>query len=106
VCIRSGDALRVLDDYDTPECLIFVDPPYPGPVGRRYAVRMTAADHEALADRLSRAAARVILTMNPDTVYGSVLREWQATPVLVQGGGNAVKGEMIYTNFMAEGRLL
>ncbi|TWA70727.1 DNA adenine methylase [Azospirillum baldaniorum] len=99
VCIRSADALKIVGDYDHPECILFVDPPYPGPVGRRYAVRMDDAGHRALADRLVATKAKVILTMNPETVYGEVLADWHETPVLVQGGGNAFKREVILTNY-------
>lgn len=99
VCIRSADALTILADYDDPDCILFVDPPYPGPFGRRYAVKMVAEQHRELAERLATIRARVILTMNPDTVYGEVLAGWTETTVEVQGGGNAFKREVILTNF-------
>lgn len=99
ICIRKADALRIIDDYDDPDCVLFVDPPYPGPVGRRYAVKMGGEEHLALAKRLVSARASVILTMNPDTVYGEILSNWVQSDVRVQGGGNAFKSEVILTNF-------
>ncbi len=99
VCIRSDDAMKIIGDYDHPDCVLFVDPPYPGPVGRRYAVRMADDAHSVLAARLSSIKAKVILTMNPDTVYGEVLAHWHQTAVMVQGGGNAFKREVILTNY-------
>ncbi len=99
ICIRNADALKLIDDYDTSDCILFVDPPYPGPVGRRYAVKMDQAAHQLLADRLLACKAKVILTMNPDTVYSRVLSNWIEHRVEVQGGGQAFKGERILTNF-------
>lgn len=99
VCIRNVDALRLIEDYDSPDCILFVDPPYPGPVGRRYAVKMDQAAHQHLADRLQACKAKVILTMNPGTVYSTVLAGWTEHHVEVQGGGQSSKGERILTNF-------
>ena len=99
VCIRKADALKILADYDDPDCILFIDPPYPGSVGRRYAVKMVNDQHEALAKRLATCRARVILTMNPETVYGELLRGWTETRVRVQGNGHTNKAEVIMTNF-------
>lgn len=99
ICIRATDAVRLIDDYDVPESLLFADPPYPGPVGRRYAVKMADAAHEALAARLRQCRARVILTMNPDTVYSEILHDWHRHDVSVLGGGQQTKAEIILTNF-------
>ena len=99
ICIRSAPALKVLEDYDTPDCILFADPPYPGEVGRRYAVKMSVDDHQAFAERLARCHANVILTMNPDTVYGQVLADWIEHRVSVLGGGQTTKDEVILTNF-------
>lgn len=99
ICIRSVDALKLIDDYDTADCLLFVDPPYPGDVGRRYAVRMTDESHRALAERLKRCRASVILTMNPGTLYSDVLGDWVEHRVDVLGGGSTSKGEVILTNY-------
>lgn len=99
VCIREMDALRLIDDYDAENTLLFVDPPYPGPPGRRYTVKMSNDQHQALAERLARCRARVILTMNPDTVYSQVLTGWHVHAVAVQGGGQQTKPEVILTNY-------
>ncbi|MBF0375794.1 MAG: DNA adenine methylase [Alphaproteobacteria bacterium] len=99
VCIRHDDAMKVVDDYDRPDSCLFADPPYPGQVGRRYAVRMDHDAHQRFAERLGRCQARVILTINPGTLYGDVLAGWTAHEVKVQGGGNNAKVEHILTNF-------
>lgn len=98
ICIRKADAFKIIDDYDDPDCVLFVDPPYPG-VGYRYAVKMAADQHEALARRLRGCRAQVILTMSPGTVYSQILDDWTVTETRVVGGGNTAKPEIILTNF-------
>lgn len=99
VCIRSADALRLINDYDVSGSILFIDPPYPGRVGRRYRHSMTDLQHFELAGRLSRCKAKVILTMNPDTVYSDVLSDWHCHDVAVYGNGHQTKPEIILTNF-------
>lgn len=99
ICIRNADALKIIKDYDRPDCCLFVDPPYPGDVGRRYAVKMRPADHEALAAALRDCSARIIMTMNPGTLYDQALSSWHRTDVTVMGGRAAKKPEVILTNF-------
>lgn len=99
ICIRKDPALKIIEDYDTVECLLFVDPPYPGPVGRRYRVKMSDDEHFLLAHRLHKCKAHVILTMNQDTIYDEVLNDWcrHSTQVVTNSGKK--KAEVIYTNF-------
>jgi DNA adenine methylase len=105
VSIRSTDAITLLGNYDSPDCLMFVDPPYPGPVGRRYAVKMDAAAHDRLAAALAATKARVILTMSEGTVYDSALAGWYRFPSKVVTDGGTVKPEVIMTNFERPGDL-
>lgn len=99
ICIRNDDFRKILADYNTPGCLIYADPPYPGDVGRRYAVKMTAADHADLANALRVTPARVILSMNPGTLYDCVLSDWHRLDIPVTGGRAQTKGEVMFLNF-------
>lgn len=99
VCIRSENSVDLIDSYDVENCIFYVDPPYPGSVGRRYKHRMTEDQHHLLAERLSRCRAKVILSMNPDTIYSEVLSDWQSHAVNVTGGGNNTKQELLLTNY-------
>lgn len=99
VCIRSAEASKIVHDYDAEDCLLFVDPPYPGPVGRRYRVKMNDDAHRDFAERLRECKARVILTMSLGTVYDEVLDDWCRHSSNVITNGGTAKPEIIYTNF-------
>ncbi|WP_181847702.1 DNA adenine methylase [Thalassospira profundimaris] len=101
VCVRSVPALKLIDSYDVGNCILYVDPPYPGPVGRRYKHKMNDDEHKKLAERLAQCKARVILSMNPDTIYSEILKDWQVHRVNVTGGGTNTKQELILTNYTA-----
>lgn len=68
ICIRNDDAFKILADYNTPECLLFVDPPYPGPVGRRYKVKFNQNQHKQLAIAMKKSSAEIILRW-PSALY-------------------------------------
>ncbi len=99
ICIRNEDFRKIIADYNTPTCLIYADPPYPGDVGRRYAVKMTEADHADLAQALRATHARVILSMNPGTLYDCALSDWHRMDIAVMDGNARTKGEVMFLNF-------
>ncbi len=64
VMIYERDALEFIDLMDSPNCLLYVDPPYHPATrsGPRYAVDMTAEQHLVLVHRLAQCAAKVVLS--------------------------------------------
>lgn len=88
---------------DDPGALLFLDPPYPrhsiDSFGSNYAVDMTDAEHQALAQRLTSVKCRILLTMSEGTVYSEVLKGWHVTPYVVRGLKNSKKLELALTNY-------
>lgn len=99
VCVRRRNAIDLIEDYDDPDCLFFIDPPYPGRVGRHYRFRMADDDHRRLGTRLARLKARAIMTLTPGTIYDALLSDWWRHEVKVLTGGQTIKPEVILTNF-------
>jgi DNA adenine methylase len=64
VMIYSKDALEFIDLMDTPDCLLYVDPPYHHDTrsSTRYAVDFTDQRHHELVERLLRCNARVVVS--------------------------------------------
>jgi len=111
VTIHQRHCLDVVKVFgDLPDAVLFLDPPYPMETTNTqrqqvYEVDMDAQEHAALASALRGVKASVIITMNPGTVYSEILADWHVTPLPVRGLRNAVKTELILTNFVPEADL-
>jgi hypothetical protein len=64
-------------------------------------VDMSDAEHAALAEQLVAARCRVVITMNPGTVYQEVLSgpRWHHSVIEVRGMHGTVKRESLIANF-------
>lgn len=83
IVVEQKDARAVIDRYDAPDALIYVDPPYvmstrssmrgDGDIGRAYAYEMDEDDHRRLAVRLCRAQAAVVVSGYASRLYDDEL---------------------------------
>ena len=76
VMIYERDAMEFINLMDTPDCLLYVDPPYHhetrsarGHGGVRYAVEFDSDQHAKLIDRLTECRAMVVLSGYPHASY-------------------------------------
>lgn len=85
VQIECADWRVILERYDTPDTLFYLDPPYVHSTRRddRYAHEMTDADHADLVQALLRLRGKAVLSGYPNEIYkpledaGWERREWQ-----------------------------
>lgn len=82
VQIENDDALKVIERFDTPETLFYVDPPYlhslrydPGKSG--YKHEMTDDQHRELAARLQVVQGMVLLSGYDSTLYEELYPGWR-----------------------------
>ncbi len=93
VVIECLDWRALLDRWDRPGALFYLDPPYVG--SEHYYGRdlFPASDHEALAEALSRLKGRFILTVNDTSaarrMYGRFTVEGVGLSYTLSGGGSA-----------------
>jgi DNA adenine methylase len=80
VVILNRPAVEVIRTQDGPETLFYSDPPYHpdtrAVVGQTGAIEMTAEEHEALLDVVSRAQGKVMLSGYSCPLYESRLAHW------------------------------
>jgi DNA adenine methylase len=86
VVLEQRDAQNILEKMDGPECLHYVDPPYPFSVRKigngttpehRYRHEMVDADHEALAGLLHGLRGMVVISSYPGPLYSKLYADWE-----------------------------
>lgn len=109
VQLACRDAFKVLEQYDTPETLHYVDPPYlpsTRSVGNRrrgagyhvYQHELDEMDHERLLDLLLSLKGMVILSGYPSSLYEQRLAGWQRHSRRAYADGGAPRTEVIWIN--------
>ena len=80
VQIENAPALEIIQRYDTPDTVFYVDPPYlhaaRGDSGA-YGYEMTDHDHEELAQLLNQVRGQVILSGYRTDLYDRLYRHWR-----------------------------
>jgi DNA adenine methylase len=81
VLIEHRDALHILNLYDRPETLFYVDPPYLMSTRSRssvlYSTEMSEEDHIKLAEILHSRKGMVVLSGYPSKLYDGLYSEWR-----------------------------
>ncbi|MDE0379580.1 MAG: DNA adenine methylase [Rhodospirillales bacterium] len=80
VQIENAPAIEVVQRYDTPDTVFYVDPPYVHSArgdAAAYGYEMTDADHEELAGVLRVARGRVILSGYQTDLYDRLYADWR-----------------------------
>lgn len=101
VSIECKPALDVIESYDRPGVVMYVDPPYLGATGRSigYSREMTAtAEHEALLERLARCEAHVILSGYAHPIYDTALAGWSRHTFTTITSGKP-RQEVVWMNY-------
>lgn len=97
VAIENRDAFDLIDAYDQPGVVIYLDPPYHkdarASFGAHYAVEFrTDANHVDLASRLKECAATVLLSGQHTAVYSELYADWHVTERGTRRSSGAHKG--------------
>ncbi len=77
--IENAPALEVIERYDTPDTLFYLDPPYVHEVRgdtAAYGAEMTDDDHRQLADLLHTIKGRAAISGYRSTLYDELFADW------------------------------
>lgn len=83
VQIECDDALKVIERYDSPNTLFYVDPPYvhstrnEDNAAKGYAIEMSDADHRGLAATLRSVKGMIVLSGYPSALYDELYSDWR-----------------------------
>ena len=104
VQIENAPALDVIERYDTPKTLFYLDPPY---VHRSrgdssaYRYEMTDDDHRKLALVLNRIEGRAVLSGYRSSLYDELFADWHRVdaPARLCNSSKARRTESLWMNF-------
>lgn len=97
VFIEQDDAITVMERWDSPNTLFYVDPPYvaetrkAGPRGYRH--EFTEKDHKRLAEFLQSAQGSVVLSGYDSEMYRELYGKWEkhSIPSVADAGSRSVE---------------
>lgn len=104
VVIENKPALEIIAQHDGAQTLFFCDPPYVHSTrnmrrgNAAYAVEMTDADHEALAEALHAAAGMVMLSGYHSPLYDRLFGDWHRVERAAHGDGAVDRVEVLWMN--------
>lgn len=106
IIIENGDAISIIERYDTPHTLHYLDPPYLPETrgdrwaGKAYAHEMTTADHRRLAEVLHQVQGKVIVSGYPCALYDDELfAGWFRVKRETRTDGARRRTEVLWMNF-------
>lgn len=109
VNIERRPALELLRRFDTPNALLYLDPPYlpatrstksrkPGERYHTYAVEMTEPDHRELLAVARESRAMIVLSGYPDPLYDQQLVGWRRRDIAARAHRNSPRTECLWMN--------
>ena len=102
VQIECMDALRLIRRYNTPEALIYLDPPYVRSTrrsGRLYRCEMTNDQHQEMLEIITHTRAKVVISGYDNDLYARYLSGWNIYQTETHTTSAEVVEETIWTNY-------
>lgn len=102
ILIECDDALPIIERYDNPETLFYVDPPYvlstrsTGGQRARYEHEMSDADHIQLSEKLHQVKGMVLLSGYDCPLYRDSYRDWDVRHKSMTTNGNSQAMESLW----------
>lgn len=108
VVIECRPALKIIERYDAPDALIYLDPPYvaatrsPKRRGDKafhsYEHEMSDADHVALLQAVRGLTGMAVLSGYPSALYDDALTGWQRVECKAHADGARKRTEVLWIN--------
>lgn len=98
--IDQSDAISQIKRYDNPKALMYVDPPYVQSTRSetRYALDMTDAGHEALAECLQSVKGMVVLSGYDSPLYQKLFPGWKMERISARTIDTSIRTECLWLN--------
>lgn len=100
--IERTNALRLIERYNSPDVLMYLDPPYvrsSRKSGRLYRHEMDDGEQRQLLDLITHSKAKVVLSGYPSDLYDQALQGWYKDTALSQTTSTKLVEEVLWQNF-------
>lgn len=108
VLIECRPVIQVIDRYDAPDALIYLDPPYVqntrsakrrgGQAFHAYAFEMSDDDHGSLLARALQAKSMVVISGYANRLYDDALGNWRRLQMATHADGALDRMEILWIN--------
>lgn len=108
VQIEHMDALRLIERYNNPEVLMYLDPPYVRSArksGKLYRYEMDNEQQKKLLALIVQSKAKTIISGYDSDLYNTALQGWYKDSVFSQTTSAVLAEEIIWQNFEPSGQL-
>lgn len=102
VQIEHMDALRLIERYNSPEVLMYLDPPYvrsSRKSGSLYCHEMDDAGQVELLELITKSRAKIIISGYRSGLYDQYLQGWNTDRTMSQTTSTAMAEEVIWMNY-------
>lgn len=102
VQIEKMDALLLIKRYNTPDALIYIDPPYvrsSRKSGALYSHEMTDEDQKRLLEIIVSSKAKIIISGYDNAMYNEILKGWKTDTTMSQTTSTEMAYEKIWMNY-------
>lgn len=99
--IENRNALELIQRYNNPEVLLYLDPPYLLNLRKRniYKNEMTDDQHRELLDLIRASKAQIILSAYDNELYNTELKDWYTADKVTTAQFGIHRTEKLYMNF-------
>lgn len=102
VQIEHMDALRLIERYDNPDVLMYLDPPYlrsSRKSGALYAIEMDMVGQKQLLSLITQSRAKIIISGYENDLYNDTLAGWNKDSTMSQTTSTKKAMETIWMNY-------
>lgn len=102
VQIEHMDALRLIERYNNPDVLMYIDPPYVRSVrksGALYAHEMNLAGQKQLLSLITQSRAKIVISGYDSDLYNTALDGWRKASTMSQTTSAKMATEVIWMNY-------
>lgn len=98
VIIEHRPALAVIEQYDRPDALFYIDPPYLGDHAKHYTHELDEAGHVELLEALRNVSGMVALSGYPSSLYEGILGDWRCFNTTTHADTGQERTEALWLN--------